>query len=119
MTACRSTYRQLQDFVEHHVWRDVEVKHEVLGGRKKEKYLLTVFIFISTAYTFSFLQKHILVLVCKNEGNKAHSDSDSDSDLCFILCISNILFDAKFLLLLVLLLLMLLLLLLLSRVTSL
>ena len=32
---CGSTYRQLQDFVEHDVWGHVEVKHKVLGGERK------------------------------------------------------------------------------------
>lgn len=30
----QTTYRQLQDFVEHNIWRDVEVKHKILEREK-------------------------------------------------------------------------------------
>lgn len=26
----KNTYRHFQDFVEHHIWRNVEVKHKIL-----------------------------------------------------------------------------------------
>lgn len=29
-----TTYRQLQDFVEHNIWRDVEVEHKILEREK-------------------------------------------------------------------------------------
>lgn len=31
-----TTHRQLQDFVEHNIWRDVEVEHKVLKRGKED-----------------------------------------------------------------------------------
>ena len=39
----QTTYRQLQDFVEHNIWRDVEVEHKILGREKVSDSIVSKF----------------------------------------------------------------------------